>query len=237
MRTLRLPFLSAMLTLLCFSVAMAQQPPGFGKQPFPPGSPPLLMLLGEKSVQTDLKLTAAQNKKVNAAMTKQMMSMKSTFNLAPDQRDQKMKDIMKTGDQAADEILTTEQKTRIKQIGLQIQGSQVFTNADVVKDLSLTDEQQTKIKTINEEIGKQMGTLFQGKKLAPQAFQKKVAEIKKNADDQAKKLLTSDQASLWNEMIGSPFRGEIRMMPPMGFGPPGGGPQGFGPPPGFPPKK
>jgi hypothetical protein len=237
MRKLCLPFLSAALTLLCWSVAMAQ-PPGFGKQPFPPGPPPpqgpppVLMLLGEKSVQTDMKLTAAQNKKVNAAMTKQMMSMKSTFNLAPDQRDQKMKDIMKTGDQAADEILTTEQKKRIKQIGLQVQGSQVFTNADVVKDLSLTDEQQTKIKMINEGIGKQMGDLFQGKKLAPQAFQKKMAEIKKNADDQAKKLLTSEQASLWNEMTGTPFRGEIRMMPPMGFGPP----PGFGPP-GFPPKQ
>ena len=143
MRKPCLPFLSAALTLLCWSVAMAQPP--VGKQPFPPGPPPqgpppVLMLLGEKSVQTDLKLTATQNKKVNAAMTKQMMSMKSTFNLAPDQRDQKMKDIMKTGDQAADEILTTEQKKRIKQIALQVQGSQAFTTTDVIKDLSLTDE-------------------------------------------------------------------------------------------------
>ena len=58
------------------------------------------------------------------------------------------------------------------------------------------------------------------------------AAIQKNADDQAKKLLTSEQASLWNEMMGTRFAGEIRMMPPMGFGPP----PGFGPP-GFPPKQ
>src|SRR5260370_18968053 len=172
------------------------------------------MLLGEKSVQADLKLTAAQNKKVNAAMTKQMMSMKTTFNLAPDQRDQKMKEIMKAADQAADEILTTEQKTRIKQIGLQVQGSQVVTNADVVKDLGVTDEQQTKIKAINEGIGKQMTDRFQGKKLAPQAFQKKMPEIKKNAGDQVKKLFTSEQTSRWNEITVTPFRGAILMMPP-----------------------
>jgi hypothetical protein len=237
MRKLCLPFLSAALTLLCWSVAMAQ-PPGFGKQPFPPGPPPpkgpppALMMLSDKSVQTDLKLSAAQNKKVNAAMTKQMMSMKSTFNLAPDQRAQKMQEITKAGDQAADELLNAEQKKRMQQISLQVQGSRAFSNAEVVKDLKLTEEQQAKIKTINDGIGKQMGELFQGKKLAPQAFQKKMKEIEKNANDQATKLLTSEQSSMWNEMTGTPFRGEIRMMPPMGFGPP----PGFGPP-GFPPKQ
>jgi Spy/CpxP family protein refolding chaperone len=232
MRTLCLPLMSAALTLFWLSAALAQPQ---GKPPFPPGPPPpqgpppTLMLLTEKSVQTDLKLTAAQIKKVSAAINKLQTAMKSTFNVAPDQREQKMKDIMKTADQAADEILTTEQKQRIKQISLQLQGSQAFANADVVKDLSLTEEQQAKIKTINDGIGKQMGDLFQGKKLPPQTMHKKVTDIKKSADADARKLLTSEQASMWNEMTGMPFRGEIRMMPPMGFGPP----PGFGPP-GFP---
>lgn len=238
MRSLGWPLLSTALLLSCLSAAVAQ-PPGPGKQPFPPGPPPgppgpppLLMLLGEKSVQTDLKLTAAQNKKVSAAVNKQQIAMKAMFNIAPDQREQKMKELMKTGDQAADEILTTEQKTRVKQITLQVQGAQAFASADVVQELKLTDEQQDKIKAINDGVGKQMGEMFQGKKLAPQAFQKKMTEIKKKADEQARKLLTSEQASTWNEMTGTPFRGEVRMMPPMGFGPPPGGP-----PPGFPPKQ
>ncbi len=219
---------------LCWaSIALAQQP-GFGKQPFtpgpppgPPGPPPILMMLSEKSVQTDLKLTAAQNKKVNAAMTKQNQSMQSTFNLKPDQRLQKMQEIMQGSDKAADEILTADQKKRIKQISLQVQGSQAFTSAEVVSELKLSEEQQSKIKAIQENIGKQMGEMFQGKKLTPQAFEKKMAEIKKNSADQARNMLTSEQASTWSEMTGAPFRGEVRMMPPMGFGPP----------PGFPPKQ
>jgi hypothetical protein len=40
--------------------------------------------------------------------------------------------------------------------------------------------------------------------------QKKVAEIK----EEAMKVLTSEQASQWQYMIGSPFRGEVRLMPP-----------------------
>lgn len=235
MKKLCLPFISAGLAFFCGAIALAQ-PPGFGRQPFPPGPPPgpppILMMLSEKSVQTDLKLSAVQNKKVNAALTKQMTSMKMTFNLTPDQRMQMMQEISKAGAQAAEELLTTEQKKRIKEISLQMQGSRAFAEAEVVKDLNLTEEQQTKIKTINDGIGKQMGDLFQGKKLAPQVFQKKIKEIEKTANDQSKKLLTSEQSSMWNSMTGTPFRGEIRMMPPMGFGPP----PGFGPP-GFPPKQ
>jgi Spy/CpxP family protein refolding chaperone len=230
MRTFGWACLATALALFWVSIAMAQ-PPGPGGKPFPPGPPPgpppILMLLSEKSVQTDLKLTAAQNKKVNAAMTKQMMTMKTTFNLAPEQRDKKMQEIVKTSDQAADELLTADQKKRVKQISLQVQGGQAFTNPDVVKDLDLTDEQQTKIKAIHDGIGKQMGEMFKGKKLPPQAFQQKMTEIKKTADADARKVLTSEQASTWSEMTGTPFRGEIRMMPPMGFGPP----------PGFPPKQ
>ena len=63
-------------------------------------------------------------------------------------------------------------------------------------------------------------------------MQKKVTQIKKDADEQAQKVLTSEQAWQWSEMIGKQFRGQVRMMPPMGFGSPG-----FGPPPGLPPRQ
>ncbi len=234
MRRFYLLLLSTADTLFWASAALTQ-PPGLPLG-IPPGGPPtmpMLMLLGEKSVQTDLQLTAAQTKKVSAAMNKQQMAMQSTFNLQPNQRMQKVEEIMKSGDQSADDILTTEQKKRIKQISLQLQGSQAFMSADVAKVLNLTDEQQAKIKEIQNKISKQMDELFRGKKLAPQAFEKKMMEFNKTAYDQAKQLLTSEQTSTWNEMTGAVFRGQVRMMPPMGFSPL----PGFGPPPEFPPKR
>jgi len=127
MRTFVGPCTLTALASLWVSIAMAQ-PPGVGGQPFPPGPPPgpppILMMLSEKSVQTDLKLSAAQIQKVNTALTKQMTAMKSTFNMAADQRAQKMQETIKNADQAADDLLNTEQKKRIKQISLQVQGSQ-----------------------------------------------------------------------------------------------------------------
>jgi hypothetical protein len=85
-----------------------------------------------------------------------------------------------------------------------------FGNANVAKALQPTDEQRQKISAINEGIGKRLSTLFQGKRLPPQEHQKKVAEIK----EEAMKVPTSEQPSQWQNMIGTPFRGEVRLMPP-----------------------
>jgi hypothetical protein len=237
MRQLYIQLTSAIFCLFCGSVAFCQPP---GKQPFPPGgmppfpsgSPSTFMLLNEKSVQTDLKLSTDQTKKLSAESAKQQKAMQATFKLQPEQRMQKMQETMKASDEAAEKLLTDTQKKRLKQIALQVQGSQAFANADVAKELKLTDDQQEKIKTVNESVGKQMAGLFQGKKLTPQAFEKQVTEFKKKANDQAKQVLTSEQTTTWSEMTGPVFRGQVRMMPSMGFGPPG-----FGPPPGFPPKQ
>jgi hypothetical protein len=186
----------------------------------------MLMMLSEKSVQADLKLSAAQSKKATTAMTRQMMSIKSTFNLAADRRVQKMEEITKACDRAAEELLNAEQRKRLRQIALQVQGSRAFANVEVIKDLKLTEEQQAKIKNINDGIAKQIGELFQGQKFAPQVMQNRMKDIDKRASGEARKLLTSEQSSAWDEMTGAPFHGEIRMMPPLGFGPP----PGFGPP-------
>lgn len=58
-----------------------------------------------------------------------------------------------------------------------------------------------------------MTNLFQSKKVNPQTAEKQLAETKKKAIDQAK-----------SEMTGPVFRGQVRLPPMMGFGPPLGFP-------------
>jgi hypothetical protein len=219
-----------LLVGLCWLSPARGQPPG-GKPPFPPGGmlgppgpPSALMLLTEKSVQTDLKTTAAQNRKISAASAKMHNTMRSMFGLPPDQAMAKMQEVMKTNDEAALDILKEDQKKRLNQITLQLQGSQAFAAPDVVKELNLSQEQQDRIKAIHDAAGQKMPKLVPGQPFAPQVFQKKVAQIKKDADKQAQKVLTSEQASQWSEIIGSPFRGQVRMLPLPGFGPPPGVP-------------
>jgi hypothetical protein len=179
-----------------------------------PAAPSLLTLLGETSVQSDLKTTPAQNKQIAYATAKMQADMKSTFGLPLAKAGQKRAELQKSSDDSIAKTLTAAQKKRVKEITLQLQASLAFGDDDVAKALKLSDEQRQKIMAVNDGIGKQLSALFQGKRLPPQEHQKKVAEIKTSVLAEAMKILTSEQSSQWQTMIGSPFRGEVRLQPP-----------------------
>lgn len=219
--------LSLLLGLSGLLVAGAQ-PPGPGGQPKAPdhpAGPPLLALLNEKSIQADLKMTPDQNQKLSTAMTRLQTDMRAAFAQSPDQGRQRMQQLIKASDQAALEVLTEPQKKRLRQITLQMQGSLAFADPDVAKRLHLTEDQQSRIQAINAGVRKQLDAMFQGGQLPPQAFQKKMEEIKANSDDQARKVLTPEQSSQWQELAGPPFKGQLGQTTPGTLPPPGGQPR------------
>ncbi len=207
-RMMQLALAAGVLTLAA-SPVVAQGPRG-GFRPSP------LMLLNQKSVQEELKLTADQVQKVEAAFQKQMESFQGLRDLAQEERAKKFQEITKENEKFVVDNLKPEQAKRLHQIGLQQQGGRALADEKVAKELSLTDDQKGKIKDILEDTGNQIRELFQGG--PSEETRTKMRELNNAATEKVMNLLTADQKSKYKEMTGEPFKGEIR------FGPPGGGP-------------
>ena len=113
-------------------------------------------------------------------------------------------------------MLQPEQSKRLKQISLQMRGSQAFNEEEVQKTLNLTDDQKDKIKTINEDAGKEMQEIRQGAQGNFQEMGKKMAALGKETMDKVSSLLTDEQKKSWKEMTGDPFEFKFEA-PPGGF--------------------
>jgi Spy/CpxP family protein refolding chaperone len=212
---------AAAIAALAVSPALAQRPrPGAGSGAGISG----LTLLGNKSVQEELKLTDDQVKKVTDLAKKQGTARQALRELEGEERAKKMQEMAKEGDKMVAEILKPEQAKRLKQIQLQQQGSQAFNNPEVAKELKFTDEQKSKLREIQQDAEKQRAALRQpgGGGDRTEAF-KKMSEINKATTEKAMALLTPEQQATWKTLAGEPFKGEIRLFQG-GGGRPGGRP-------------
>jgi Spy/CpxP family protein refolding chaperone len=173
------------------------------------------MLLFQKSVQEDLKMTDDQVKKVTDLSTKQREAFTGLRDLSQEERGKKLQELTAQNEKAVGEILKPEQAKRLKEISLQTQGARALANdAAVAKSLALTGEQQEKIKAIEAESRSEAQKLFQGGIGNFEEAQKKRAELTKATNEKAMAVLTPEQKTKWKEMTGEPFKGEIRF----GFG-------------------
>lgn len=175
-----------------------------------------LMLLGQKSVREDLKLTPEQAEKAEAAVKKQGEEMREIFSGGfSDEARQKMQELNKQGEKTVKEILKPEQAKRLEEISLQQAGGRAMMRPDVAKKLGITEDQQGKIKEELSALREKMQEIFQDGP-GPEA-REKMQKLNKELNAKIMAMLTDDQKSKWKEMTGKPFTGEIR------FGPPGGG--------------
>ena len=140
------------LTALLTSPTLAQgqrKGGGFGRGGF--GGPG--MLLNNKGVQKELKLTDEQAKKVTDALREVNDKHRDDFaglqDLQGDERREKAQEIMKKVNEeqtkAISEVLSADQVKRLNQIELQVSGPRAFSQEKVQKELKLTDDQKTKI--------------------------------------------------------------------------------------------
>jgi Spy/CpxP family protein refolding chaperone len=201
---------------LAASPALAQrqqrgggQPPGgrfgggFGGGP--------LMLLGQKSVQEELKLTEDQIKQVTDATAKQREARQGLRDLSQEERTKKMQELNKEGEKVVQDVLKPDQAKRLHQIVLQQQGARAFADPKVAKELNLTEDQTKKIKDIQDDSRKQMQELFQGGGGGDrQEAAKKMAELNKATSEKAMNVLTAEQKTKWKEMTGEPFKGQLQ---------------------------
>src|SRR4051812_31816380 len=113
MRSLRTSLLALSAAALLASPAFSQ-PPGGGRGGMQRGGGGMGMLLGNTSVQEELKLTDAQKEKIKEFTTKQREAQQGLRDLDQDERRTKMQELTKQAEAFAKETLTPEQQKRIK---------------------------------------------------------------------------------------------------------------------------
>ena len=142
-------------------------------------------LIQNPQVQQELKVTPEQMKKVNAAILK-----------------------------AINDNLEPEQAKRLKQIGLQLRGYQVFADAAVQAELKFTDEQKETVKTAIADNAEKIKELFKEGGFSKETFVK-MAELNKEAQAKVIGALTDAQKDQFKEMVGAEFK--LQMMGKFGF--------------------
>ena len=131
-----------------------------------------------------------------------------------------------------EEILLPEQLERLRQIGLQQQGIQAFSDPSFIEKIGLTKEQQDKIRKNQEEMFSKLSEMGREAREGGdrEAMASKWREMRDKNFEDAKAVLTADQKKKYEEMLGKPFEMPEDAMRG-GFGGPGGGrgPGGRGP--------
>lgn len=209
MRSLRNSLLAVSAATLLAIPAFAQPPGGGGRGGMMQmGRMGAAQLIGNPGVQEELKFDDKLKEKVKEFVAKSREAMAGLRDLSPEERMEKMQEVMKTQTEAAEkfvkEHLSADQAKRLKQIVLQSAGMGAFAMEDVVKQLKLTDEQKEKIKGLGEDLRNDMRELRQGGG-DPQDNMTKMRQLGKEYFGKAAATLTDEQKKVWAEMTGKPF--------------------------------
>lgn len=177
------------------------------------------MLLRNKSVQEELKLSEEQSEKVTKIVEEAGAKMREKFEAIPeDERREKGPEVFRAVNDeikaAAKDVIGAEKLTRLDQIILQQQGIQAFVSAKVQEKLKLTDDQKSKIKEIADDTQSKRQELFAGFADDREGTMQKLIALRKESSEKAAALLTDDQKKSWKELTGKPF--EVKFVPPPG---------------------
>jgi RNA polymerase sigma factor (sigma-70 family) len=186
---------------------------------------PLLVLHAE--VQTELKLTEEQVRKIRAVVRE--VDDRANVNAAPvrpmapgqpaDPVIRRNAAIAKALGEALPELLTDAQAVRFRQLETQVVGMSAFLDREYVKLLKLTDEQQGKVQTI---VARARQVPLQQPGSVADFDDRRQAD--KAAVQQILGLLTADQKQTWRDLTGEEFDvGSLRSadhFPPPGSRPP-----------------
>ena len=186
--------------------AMAQGRGGMGM-----GGP--ANLLGNSSVQKELKLDDAQIAKATTLATEtreKMMALREQLtDLQGQERAMKQAELAKPINEgvmkSASEFLKPEQVKRLTQIEIQTRGANALTDSAIAKKLGVTEEQTAKVKTILADQQAEMQEIRQSAGNDFQAAMPKITALRKETNTKVMALMTEDQKKTWKEMTGEPF--------------------------------
>lgn len=191
----------AFLVLLVPSPVLAQPPSDV---------PQVLIVLGDRSVQLEIELTASQGKKLGELWRKQTASNSRLANLPSEQRSPKKKELNEAFDRALFDILSADQRQRLKEIHLQLLGPKAYSDPEVIREVAISMDQQLQIAALEDWARGEMTKWQQqqttaGMTPSRDASRSKMIELEKSAHEKAQQVLSQDQKARWKDLIGRPY--------------------------------
>jgi Spy/CpxP family protein refolding chaperone len=211
MKRLSIGVLALAIVVLASRGVFAQrgQGRGSGAGGFGPSN---LMLLSQESVQSELKLSEDQVKKVDEQLAKQREAMAGLRDLDQQERRTKLQEQLKANDAVVTGVLNDAQAKRLKQIMLQQRGPAALADAELAETVGLTSAQKEKIQSIQQTAQEERRAQFQGGGGGGdrEEMRKKLEAARTATNEKITALLTPEQKDKWKAMTGEPFKGEIR---------------------------
>jgi DNA-binding MarR family transcriptional regulator len=188
------------------TLVAAQQPEPIA----PEGTTIKLILLRQKSVQQELKLTPEVVKTIFEFTSREYDAEQRAEKLSEKEREQKFQELEKANEKFLADTLTAAQRKRLDQITLQVTGLEQLTRPEVIKVLSITEEQQRKFKEMQKEAHKELEEIIGAK----EGRNEKLAKLRAEIDKKVLAVLTDKQKEIARELVGEPFKGEIVLEEP-----------------------
>jgi hypothetical protein len=198
----------ALITALTMGVTAARS-----DEPIvPEGTTVQLLLLRQKSVQQELKLTPAVIQKALDFTSKENEEYGKALKLKGKEHDKLIEDLEKANKKFLDENLSAEQRKRLDQITLQVTGLHQLNRPEVARALKLTEAQQKKFAEMRKAADKEMEEILSEKKIA--TINEKLTKLRARIDKEIEDALTDDQKKAVSEQIGERFKGELLIEAP-----------------------
>jgi Spy/CpxP family protein refolding chaperone len=173
-----------------------------------------LILLRQKSVQEELKLPADTVQKIRAFTRKQWEAVQEAEKLSGDEQRKKFVHLAEENDRFLATTLSAEQRKRLDQIAMQVAGLLWVGRRHIARELNLTEEQRKKLRQLHAEARKDVEAVLHGE--SKESIKGKLKELREANRKQLMSLLTDEQKAKWKEMVGPPFKGELRFEPKEG---------------------
>ena len=205
---------------LLASVADAQGPGGGrrgGRGGFGGGMDSTMLLMSEQ-VQKELELADEQKAEIKKISDEMRESARASFqglrDLGEEERRAKFAEMREKAEASraevqkkVDEILLPEQRERLSQISLQVQGDAAVTSDEVAGKIGLSDEQKQKIEAVRDAAREKMRAAFGQRGEGGDGANRREEMTKLRADTQAQveAILTDEQKQKLTELKGKPF--------------------------------
>ncbi len=170
-----------------------------------------LQLLWEPAVQADLKLTAEQLKQLGPAPDKRREPFGKGWPVKFEDGRARWEELARQ-QKGLKNVLQPAQAKRLQQIALQLRGVEAFKDPLIAGKLELTLEQKGKVRMLLEpghfplpQVGPRRSFGGPGGK--------KGGGGPKSLQDQVLSLLTTRQKERWQDLVGPPFQGDVRLTP------------------------
>jgi hypothetical protein len=167
-----------------------------------------LLLLRQKSVQQELRVSPEVAKKVADFTNKQHEAFGGALKLGEDERKQKLMEMGKENKQFLDDNLMPAQRKRLFEITLQVTGLHELNRPELGAVLNLTEAQHQKFKELQQEHRKDLAAIFQSNER--ETRHEKLVKLRADTRDKIQAILTDEQKAKVKELTGEPFKGEIQ---------------------------